>query len=181
MALDDILRYESAAVAANSMKTEKNISVIAMENLYKTILGKDSDDPIYKNALAEANAGIESEAGITNLGVAQAIGIYNQKYTVAFASTKISDVTKYLTDGFKISDEVKSAFEAYKDMTVLDIETKLEDKETSKEDKEALDKAMKAIGMLQGRRLRAKTLDIYNNVIKQNLEGLYPKKEEKKA
>jgi len=181
MALDDILRYESAAVAATNVDNEKNIAVLAMKSLYKTILGKDSDDPIYTKALNEAEAGIESGAGITNLSVAQAIGIYNQKYEVAFASTKMSDITKYLTDGFKISDEVKSAFESYKDMTVADVAGKLKDKETSKEDKEALDKAMQAIGMLRERRLRAKTLDIYNNVIKQNLEGLYPKKEEKKA
>jgi len=181
MALEDILRYESAAVAATNVENEKEIAVLAMKSLYKTILGKDSDDPIYQNALAEAHAGIETGAGITNLGVVKAIGIYTQKYEKAFASTKMSDVTKYLTDGFKISDEVKSAFEIYKDMTVADVAGKLKDKEISKEDKEALDKAMQAINMLKERRLRSKSLDIYNDVIKQNLEGLYPKKEEKKA
>ena len=179
MALEDLLRYESAAVAATNLEHEKDISVIAMQNLYKTILGKDADDPIYQRALAEAGEGLKSGAGITNLGVAQAIEIYNQKYKKAFATSKVSDLTKYLTDGFKVSDEVKEALGTYADLTVADVAAKLKDKEISKEDKEATEKIIQAISMLKDRRLRAKTLDIYNNVIKQNLDSLYPKQEEK--
>ena len=181
MALEDLLRYESAAVAASNLEKEKDIAVLSMRSLYKTILGKDADDPIYNNALNEAAAGAESGAGITNLGVAQAIGIYNQKYENAFVSAKMSDHTKYLTDGFKVSDEVKSALGSYGDLTIVDIATKLKDKEITKEDKENLEKVMQAMNMLKDRRLRAKTLDIFNNVVKQNLDSLYPKKEEKKA
>jgi hypothetical protein len=176
MALDDLLRYESAAVAAMNVEKEKDISVLAMQNLYKTILGKDYDDPIINSALEEAASG--GEAGITNLGVVQAMGVYSQKYDKAFTSAKMSDITKYLTDGYKVSDEVKGALGAYADLSIVDIATKLKDKELPKEAREPLEKAMKAIQLLKERRLRAATLKIYEGVVKQGLDSLYPKQEE---
>jgi hypothetical protein len=179
MALDDILRYESAAVAAKNAQNEKDISVLAMQSLYKTILGKDYDDPIINHALSEAGAG--GEAGITNLGVVEAMGVYAQKYEKAFAGASVKDLTKYLSDGFKVSDEVKEAFGSYGDLTVLDIATKLKDKEVPKEAKEPLENAMKAIQLLKDRRLRAATLKIYDSVVNENLANMYPKpKEESK-
>jgi len=179
MALEDLLRYESAAVAAMNLENEKETSLIAMQSLYQTILGKDADDPVYKRALDEAGEGLKSGAGITNLGIAQAIQVYNQKYEKAFATTKISDITKYLTDSYKVSDEVKGALVSLGDLTIADIAEKSKDKELSKEDKESLGKAIQAINLLKDRRLRAKSLDIYNGVIKQSLETLYPKQEKK--
>jgi hypothetical protein len=180
MALDDLLRYESAAVALTNLKNDKKISVLAMKGLYKTILGKDYDDPIYQKALNEAEAG--GEAGITNIGVVAAIQTYNQKYEKAFAESKVSDITKYLSDGFKISDEVKGALGAYKDMAISDLDKKLsEDKELSKDTREALEKIMKAIDLLKERRLRAATLKIYDGVVSEDLANMYPKpKEEEK-
>jgi hypothetical protein len=180
MALEDLVRYESAAVAATNLENEKDISLIAMQSLYKTILGKDYDDPVYQRAFGEAQEGLKTGAGITNLGIAQAIQTYNQKYEKAFVSTKISDITKYLIESYKVSDEVKKALGTYSDLTIADIAEKLKVKEISKEDKESFGKVVQAIEMLKDRRLRAKTLDIYNNVVKQNLDSLYPKKEEDK-
>jgi hypothetical protein len=179
MALEDLLRYESAAVAAMNLENEKDISLIAMQDLYKTILGKDYDDPVYQRALGEAGEGLKTGAGITNLGVAQAIHTYTQKYEKSFVTLKVSDITKYLTDGYKVSDEVKEALVSLGDLTIADIAEKSKDKELSKDEKEVLGKAMQAINILKDRRLRAKSLDIYNNVVKQNLESLYPKVEKK--
>jgi hypothetical protein len=178
MALDDLLRYESAAVAVMNVEKEKDISVLAMQNLYKTILGKDYDDPIINKALEEAASG--GEAGITNLGVVQAMDTYNKKYETAFAGAKVSDLTKYLTKDYKVSDEVKAALGSYGELTIADIATKLKDKELTKEAKEPLENAMKAIGLLKDRRLRAATLSIYDSVVKQGLDSLYPKPKEEK-
>jgi hypothetical protein len=176
MGLEDLTRYESAAVAARNIQHEKETSILAMRSLYKTILGKDYDDPIINKALEEGAAG--GEAGITNLGLVEAMGVYTEKYEKAFAGAKVSDITKYLSDGFKVSDEVKAALGSYNDLTISDIATKLKDKELPKEAKEPLEKAMQAIGLLKERRLRAATLKIYDGVVNENLANMYPKPKE---
>jgi len=179
MALDDLLRYESAAVAAVNVKNEKDIALLAVQDLYKTMYGKEVlEDPIYAQAFSEAEVGINSDAGITNAGIVKAIQAYNDKYELAFQNTSMKDITKYLTTGYKVSDEVREALELYGELTITDIAKKLKDKELTKEGKEELQKTMSAVGLLKDRKLRAKTLDIYNSVVKQNLDSLYPKLKE---
>lgn len=175
MALEDLARYESAAVAAMNAGKERQLAVLAMETQYRTILGKDFEgDPIYENAFNEALEG--GEDNITNVGVLRAIKNYAGKYEKALVSTKFSDLVKYLTEGYKVSDEVEEALGKYSDLTIKDLDDK--GKELSKEEKKEIAKAVQAISILKERRLRAKTLDIYNGVVKRQLEGLYPKKEE---
>ncbi len=177
MALEDLARYESAAVAAMNAGKERQLAVLAMETQYRTLLGKDFEgDPIYENAFSEALEG--GEDNITNAGVLRAIRNYAGKYEKALVSTKFSDLIKYLIEGYKISDEVKQALGKYSDLTIKDLDDKGKDKELSKEEKKEIAKAVQAISILKERRLRAKTLDIYNGVVKRQLEGLYPKKEE---
>ena len=86
MALDDLIRYESAAVAAVNVKKDSELAIASMSNFYRGILKED--DPIISKALQEAMSG--GEAGISNLGVVQAIGVYGGKYENAFQSTKFS-------------------------------------------------------------------------------------------
>lgn len=180
MGLEELTRYESAAVAAMNVEKEKDIAVLAVQNLYKTMYGKDVlEDPIFAQAFSEAQAGANSGAGITNIGIVNAIQIYTKKYEAAFQKASMNDITKYLTTGYKVSDEVKEALSLYGELTLEDIAKKLKDKELTKEGKADIEKLTQAIGLLKSRRLRAKTLDIYNDVVKDNLAELYPKKEEK--
>jgi len=45
MALEDLLRYESAAVAAaNADEKDKTLAVLAMKMLNSSILGKDAEE-----------------------------------------------------------------------------------------------------------------------------------------
>ncbi len=175
MALEDLARYESAAVAAMNAGKERQLAVLAMETQYRTILGKDFEgDPIYEQAFSEALEG--GDGNIANAGILRAIKNYTEKYEKAFVLTKFSDLIKYLTEGYKVSDEVEEALGKYSDLTIKDLDDK--GKELSKEEKKEIAKAVQAISILKERRLRAKTLDIYNGVVKRQLEGLYPKKEE---
>lgn len=181
MALDDLIRYESAAVAAVNVEKEKDLAMLAIENQYRVILGKDFDsDPVYRKALNEAKEGGE-KYGITNSGIANAIETYSTKYEIYFASTKFSDLIKYLTEGFSIPEQAKEALSAYNDITLADLAKKMKEGEIAKEDKEKIQKAVQAIGMLKERRLRAKTMEMYNGVVKKNLESLYPKEEKKEG
>ena len=176
MALDDLIRYESAAVAAINVEKEKDLAVLAMENQYRTILGKDFDaDPIIKRSLEEAAAG--GDQNITNLGIVQAMSIYSGKYEKSFNSTKFPDLIKYLTEGFSIPETAKEALSVYSDNTLADLVKKMKEEEVSKEDKEKMQKTLQTIGMLKDRILRAKTMEMYNGVVKRNLESLYPKEE----
>jgi hypothetical protein len=184
MTLDDLLRYESAAIAAQNVKNEPDLSLIAMQNFYESVnkaLEKSgyNNDPIIsgsiKKEFEEAYVGIQAGTGISSAGIVKAISTYTGKYQNAFASTKISDLTKYLTEGFDISAEAKSALGKYNESTLADLAKR--SKEFSKEEKEEVDKLKQTIEMLKERRFKAKTLGIYNSFIKQNLEGLYPKEE----
>ncbi len=174
MALEDLMRYESAAVAAMNVEKEKDLAVLAIESQYRSILGDDYEtDPIIKRNIAEARAGLAHDS-ISNIGVLEAIQVYTGKYEKAFNSTKFSDLTKYLTEGYKVSEEVKKALDKYKELTIKELAEKQKEKATSKQEAEEMGKAVKAVSILKERRLRAKTLDIYNGVVKRNLEGLYP-------
>jgi hypothetical protein len=179
MALDDLLRYESAAVAEMNVEKDKGLALLAIENQYRVMLGKDFDsDPVMKHSFGEASNGGE-KYGITNVAIAGAIENYSQKYNISFASTKFSDLIKYLTEGFSISEEAQKALSVYKDTTLVDLAKTMKDEQTPKEAKEAMQKALQALEMLKERRLRAKTMEIYNGVVKRNLESLYPKEEKK--
>jgi hypothetical protein len=176
MALEDLARYESAAIAAINSEKEKDIAVLAMKDYYHNI--GMSEDPIVHNALEQAFAGTKS-GNITNLDVVNAIGVYHKKYEEAFMSTKVSDLTKYLTEGFDISAEAKNALEKYKDLTLVDLGKKAkENPNMTKEEKTEISNLMQTVEILKERRLRAKTLGIYNKAVKQDIEQMYPKKKE---
>jgi hypothetical protein len=185
MALDDLTRYESAAVAKQNVDSDKGLTVFAMENFYKGVLGKDINDPLIQRGLSEARQGLANaaknglEGDITSLGLFDAMINHSGKYEEAFKSTKFSDLTKYLTEGFKIEDEVKAALEKYADLTIEDLGKKAKEEEMSEEEKEAISKAINAVTMLKIRRLKARTVDLYNSMTKEHLSALYPKEEKK--
>lgn len=175
MALDDLIRYESAAVAAVNVKKDSELAIASMSNFYRGILKED--DPIISKALQEAMSG--GEAGISNLGVVQAIGVYGGKYENAFQSTKFSELVKYLTDGYNISNEAKEALGKYNEMTLVDLSKNAKDEKTSKEEKEAFQKAFIALNALKERKLRAASLSIIGENTSELLSQLYPKEEKK--
>jgi hypothetical protein len=185
MALDDLVRHEAVAVAAQNVKNEPEISLIAMQNFYESVnkaLEKTgyNNDPILSMAIRkefeDAYVGVQSGTGISSAGIITAISTYAKKYQDAFVSTPISELTKYLTEGFDIPAEAKSALGKYSGLTLADLSKK--SKEFSKEEKEEFTKLTQAIEMLKERKFKVKTLSFYNSHIKQNLEGLYPKKKE---
>lgn len=180
MTLEDILRYENAAVAVRNIKNDAPLAVLAMEEHYKKILGKDYDeDPCIQQDIHEAKAGLDDEAGITNLSLVNAMKVYSNKYTNALNSTKLSELSKYLTEGFKVPEEAAKSFEKYKDFSLLELSSKQKDKEIKAEDKEEIAKMSQAVMLLLERRLKGKGFGIYNNVAKFELEQLYAKKEDK--
>jgi len=166
MSLDNLLRYESAAVANMNAKKEPGLAIAAMYNFYKGILGDEKDPIIYK-ALEEAQAG--GETGISHSGVIQAIEIYGGKHEESFFSTELSELVKYLTQEFKIPEEAEKSFSKYYGKSLVELS------KDDKLDKDEIQKTIGAISMLKDRKLREKTLGIVNQNVFQNLNAFYPK------
>src|SRR3989344_86627 len=109
MALDDLARYESAAVAAMNAGKENGLAVTAMADFYKGIYGKDFEgDVVIQRSLKEAAVG--GDESITNSDIFMNIGIYGKKYERAFASTKFSDLTKYLLEKYLPEERIPEGF-----------------------------------------------------------------------
>lgn len=189
MALDDLLTLELGAVAAQNAKNEPDLALRAMQGFYesaqKFLAGTIyAEDPIFYENLEkqfqDAQVGIKQGLGISSAGIVNAIATYSGKYQEKFTTAKISELTKYLTEGFDIPSETRIAIEKYKDFTIADLGKKVkETKDMPKEEKEELGKLMQTFELLKERRLRAKSVGLYNSFVKQNLEAMYSKKEEK--
>lgn len=181
--LEDLLRYESAAVAAKKEKYEPQYALIAMDNFYKSIL-KESD-PIIGKALSEAQEGLKlgSETGnptLTNYGLKLAIATYSGKYEKTFAESKVSDlIGNYLGGLCNITDDAKEGILKYKDSSLLDLSKKIKDKETKDEEKQDIAKAMQSLEMLKDLRLESAYIKLKKKSTEETLEALY-KKEDKK-
>lgn len=177
MALEDLMRYESAAVAAANIKKDSGLAVTAMADFYKKALGEE--DPIIMGNLEEAVEGAE-EGQISNRYVLRAMHVYGGKYERAFATTKFSDLIKYLTDGYKVSDEAMDVFNKYNENTIEQLAKKMkEDKEMSENDKKEIGKMVQALSLLKSRRLKVLEVGIYDRQVTGALSQMYPKKEEK--
>ena len=177
MTLDDLIRYEPAAVAGMNVEKEPGLAIVAMGNFYKGIL--QEDDPIISRALVDASVGIESGvSGISNSGVIQAIGVYGKKYEIVFGKTKISDLTDYLSDGYKIPDVVKEGLKSYSKFTLPQLSEKVESDKTSKKEKANIGKVVQTIGLLRNRRLRGAALNIVDDNTTKGLLALYDEKKE---
>jgi hypothetical protein len=173
MALDDLTRYESAAVAASNAEKDKQLAVSAMSDFYKNIFGED--DPIIQKSLQEAAAG--GDENISNLGVIQAMQVYYGKYEKAFNSIKLSDLVTYLSDGYKIPEQAKKALGKYKENSLEELTTKAKSEGISDEEKQDIAKTVQAISILKNRKLKEKTVYIFNDITSQTLEALYAKEE----
>jgi hypothetical protein len=187
MTLEDLTRYESAAVAGKYVKDEPELALLGLQDFY-TKLTKGTvfeQDPIFQRATAQAfvdaRTGIEEYGVLASADLVRAAKKYSNQYENAFNTTKISDLTKYLTDGFKVSDEVKAGLDVYKDATMKDLAEKLKDKALPKEEKEAIERAINAISFLKEGRFRRKGMSFYDNLINENLSALYPKPEKPSA
>jgi len=174
MALDDLLRYESAAVAAVNAEKDPGLAIAAMGDFYRNILGEN--DPIINKSLQEAAYGVERNKGISSKGLIEAIETYGEgKYERAFATTKFSDLINYLAEGCNISDEVRNSLAKYNEIMYIDLIKQLKDKDVSDEDKKEIEKAVTAVGLLKDRKFRAKTLEMANYNTEMALNSLYPK------
>lgn len=173
MTLENLIRYEPAAVARNNAEHEPGLAIIAMENFYLGLL--QEDDPIISRALQDATAGIKAGvSGISNSGVAQAIAVYDKKYRGTFENTKILDLITYLSsDSYRIPDVVTEGLKAYSEFTLLELSEKAELKDTSEEEKRNMAKAVGATGILRDRKLRGATMGIVNDTTTKNLLALY--------
>ncbi len=172
MTLEDLTRYESAAVAATNAKKDASLAVVAMANFYQNIgMG---EDPIIQASFQSANAGIKADTGISDAGLINAIGLYSQKYEETFTETKFSDLVNYLSEGYDIPKEAKEALTNYGNVTLMSLMNKMKEKDISDNLKESVQKAISAIGMLKDRKLRAGTLNIINQNVYAQLSQLYP-------
>jgi hypothetical protein len=179
--LENLARYESAAIASSNVGKENDLAVAAMGDFYKGIYGEDfKDDVMIQRALKEAAVG--GKDGITNSDLFVNIKTYTGKYEKAFISTKLAELKGYLLEGYLSDDELpegfKKAWESYRELTIADLVEKGKDSETPKEEKEKINTYLGALEMLKSRRLMAKTLGIVNRMTKEGLNEMYPRQEQ---
>jgi hypothetical protein len=136
MSLENITRYESAAVAGANLKERPNVAFTAIDNFYHQI--NLSEDPIIARALEEGAQSIAGGYGIGNIGLIKAAQIYGRKYADAFVSTSVSDLLGYLGEGYEIPQTVNQALAQYANVNFGDLQD---------------ESAKVAIGLLQKRRL----------------------------
>ena len=172
MALEDLTLYESAAIAAQNAKKEAGLAVASMADFYQQ--RGMGEDPVIQGALQRATVGLESDLGISDSEIVNAIGVYSQKYEKIFVETKFSDLVKYLGEGYDIPKEAKDGLAVYGNATLMDLAKGMNEEGVSEEDKKSIQKAISAINMLKDRKFRAKTLGIVNGNTSATLSQLYP-------
>jgi len=177
---ENLKRYEPAAVARVNMKKDPMLAILSIGDFYRLKLGEE-DDPIINKAIDEALKGqseSKGEAGIANLGLIEAIKRYGGKYEGVFASTKLSGLVEYLTEGYKIPEEANEALKKYSKSTLVDLMEIFKDEKTPNEQKEEVQNAIITINKLKYRKLTESSLKIVNNDVYNSLSGLYSKKKE---
>ncbi len=170
MALDDLIRYETAAIAARNVKEKPEVALTSISKFYETYVIPNTEDPISRKAIQrafeDATYGILQGLGISNAGVLEAIGVYAGKYDDVFKNALISDILEYVGQGYEIPQNVTQALSQYRDMRFSDLED-----ETAK----------KAIEVLKTRRLKnyglSMEIDANNEMTSRALLELYPSEE----
>jgi len=178
MALDDILRYESARVAEDKSESDPEVSLVAMGNHYRTLLG--TEDPIIAQSLADAGRGLQitSQKGrphITNNGLILAMNQYAGSYEKAFNGVTIGElVNNYLNRGYTIPDKTKEGILAYRTLTYEQLATNVKDESRPEDERKKMLTAIRAIGTLKSQRLDKVSSDIKTDLTDKTLKELYP-------
>lgn len=124
MTLDNILRYEKAAIAAMNVKEKPRIALDAITEFYTNIYNGKLEDPIILKALKDASEGVSQGFGITNIGVIQSAAVYADKYDQFLENTKVGDILNYFASGYKIPETVVKGLSDYKDDTLAELKDK---------------------------------------------------------
>lgn len=176
MTLDDVLKFEYAAIAGKAVEKEKPLAILAMSEFYNKY--GVSDDPIIQGALEDAAEG--GEDNISHIGVLRAIQLYGNKYDKAFKNTKLSELNSYLTDGLKLPDEYQQEYNKYNELSYKEIEVKLKEENTSKEEKDELKKYLTSLNILLSRKIEKSRLKLIEKNTEKNIERMYKSDEKKK-
>jgi hypothetical protein len=178
--LENLLRYESVAVASMKEKDDPALALGAMYDFYKS-LGV-ANDPIIVKAFAESQEGLQygmqtGNPTITNLGLKQAMGFYGGQYEKAFIESSFGDLSSYLGGICSLPKGLNEVISRYKDVTYKVLAEKLKDKEAGKELKEEIGKVLQSVNMLKEFKLDSYYMKIKKKGIEENLSEMYKPKE----
>ncbi len=159
--IDNLKKYQWAAVAATLPGERKVYSLPAMGKLYDSF--GVSNDPIIARALSEASVGANG-GNITNAGVVQAIGLYSNKFDEAYNETKVGDFISYVEDtGYSLPDEVADLLTVHSGVKISEL-----DKENDSQKKVLVAMQLLRQQVLEG--------NLYSSLVKEtttsNLESL---------
>jgi len=184
MSLENLMRYESAAVAGMKAKENPMISLNAMEDFYK-VTGL-IEDPYIQKGLKKTQESLMSavqqgrDMTLENTGLLEAISVYNFKYDKAFNKEKISGLVGYLEGSCSLSKQAKQGLLEYKDITYKELEEKFEVKDISDEDKEKIQSALILISKLKNLKLEKSYIEMRIKDVEATANQLYKKPEKKK-
>lgn len=177
MTLENLTRYEGAAVAGINAKKEPGIALAAISEFYTQITGLEND-PIFGRAFANASVGVQNDTGISDGGVLEAIGTYSHKYEEAFKETTLEELTGYLTNGLNLSENVTNGLSTYNDSTITQLIEKANEDNASNETKQSIQKTITSLEMLKELRLKTQGTGLYTNNLVRQIESIYAPEQE---
>ena len=183
--LENVIRYESAAVAG--MNAEKNPldAVTAMRDYYNSI--NMEDDYLVQDGLKKAQESLmlANQTGqkmtLANTSLLGAISNSAHKYEKAFNETEVSGLVKYLGGSCNIPKEAEQGLLEYKDVMYKDLAEKVKAKDTTKEEKEKIEKVLMLISELKKFKLEQNYMKMRTKSVEATARHLYSEPEENKA
>ncbi len=94
MAIEDLQRYEFAALAANAANGRINLAGSSMRKHYTDRLGIEEEDPIINRAIAEGMRN-STQGHLSGGTLLQAIALYNSKFEQARNETTVRNFINY--------------------------------------------------------------------------------------
>ena len=167
MSLEDLTRYEFAAVSATNVKEKPNIALASIGNFYEKYIIPEVTDPVYseaiKRSLKNASIGVDKGLGLSDSVLIESIMIHAKKYEDAYKKATIGELVEYFGEGYKIPETVILGLSQYQDNLFSDVKD---------------DSAKKSIELLKTRRILTLGLNMetkaINEGITQQLLELYP-------
>lgn len=178
MALEDLIRYEKAAIAVQKEKEHPDIAIASMERFYEHIL-TEKDDPLIQTALNEARQGLEvairsgTEPSITSLGLKRSMAVYSNKFEKAYQTAKISDLVNYVSDSCDIPEDIRKEILEYGDSTLEGLVKKSKENSVSDEDKKKISRVVQTLLMMKNEKLENVYMGIRKYEFEKTLKALY--------
>ncbi|MAG10987.1 hypothetical protein CMI44_01610 [Candidatus Pacearchaeota archaeon] len=178
MSLENLTRYESAAVARMKEKENPMISLTAMTDFYNTL--EMDEDYFVQEGLKKAQESLihaaqtGREPTLANTGLLKAITDYSDKYINAFTEEKISGLVGYLEGSCSLPEQAKRGLLEYGELTYNELVDKSKAEDTSDETKKKIENALRLVLDLKDLKLEKSYVGMKTKNVERMANSFYP-------